>query len=167
MFGESACVDTRGDDPWLQHGLHRQHGCERGPSRTSNESRRNRGRCAMGYRRIWAASERAHPNRRLDGRSVWAQRMFLFGTTVFALASCACGVAPNIRDLVMARAVQGLGAAFLVPGSLSIISASFSEQEPWPCHWNMVWLHGDGHGCGTGPGRMVDRARFLALGILH
>ena len=36
---------------------------------------------------------------------------------------------PNIRQLVIARAVQGLGAAFLVPGSLSIISASFGEQE--------------------------------------
>lgn len=57
------------------------------------------------------------------------RRMFLAGVTVFAAASAACGMASNIRELVTARAVQGLGAAFLVPGSLSIISASFSESE--------------------------------------
>jgi EmrB/QacA subfamily drug resistance transporter len=57
------------------------------------------------------------------------RRMFLFGVTVFAIASAACGLAPNVRGLVIARAVQGVGAAFLVPGSLSIISASFSEHD--------------------------------------
>src|SRR6202171_284539 len=56
------------------------------------------------------------------------RRIFLVGVTVFAVASVGCGLAPNIRQLVLARAVQGLGAAFLVPGSLSIISASFSEK---------------------------------------
>jgi len=49
--------------------------------------------------------------------------------TVFAVASGGCGLAPNIHQLVLARAVQGLGAAFLVPGSLSIISSSFGEKE--------------------------------------
>jgi EmrB/QacA subfamily drug resistance transporter len=57
------------------------------------------------------------------------RRMFLAGVTVFAIASAGCGLAANIEHLVIARAVQGCGAAFLVPGSLSIISASFSEQE--------------------------------------
>jgi EmrB/QacA subfamily drug resistance transporter len=57
------------------------------------------------------------------------KRMFLLGVTVFAIASVGCGLATNIRDLVIARSVQGLGAAFLVPGSLSIISASFSESK--------------------------------------
>jgi EmrB/QacA subfamily drug resistance transporter len=57
------------------------------------------------------------------------RRMFLAGVTVFAIASAGCGLVLTIHQLVIARAVQGLGAAFLVPGSLSIISASFSEQE--------------------------------------
>ncbi len=57
------------------------------------------------------------------------RRMFLIGVAVFAVASVGCGLAPNIHELVLARAVQGLGAAFLVPGSLSIISASFQEKE--------------------------------------
>ena len=57
------------------------------------------------------------------------RKMFLFGVAVFAMASVGCGFALNIRQLVIARCVQGLGAAFLVPGSLSIISASFSEEN--------------------------------------
>jgi EmrB/QacA subfamily drug resistance transporter len=57
------------------------------------------------------------------------RNVFLIGVIVFALASAACGLAPNIRLLIVARALQGLGAALLVPGSLAIISNSFSENE--------------------------------------
>ena len=53
--------------------------------------------------------------------------MFLVGVGIFTAASIACGFASNIEQLVIARSVQGVGAAFLVPGSLSIISASFDE----------------------------------------
>src|ERR1700735_1401092 len=53
--------------------------------------------------------------------------VFLVGVGIFAAASVACGLASNIQQLVIARSGQGLGAAFLVPGSLSIISASFDE----------------------------------------
>jgi EmrB/QacA subfamily drug resistance transporter len=63
------------------------------------------------------------------GDAFGRKRMFLLGVTVFAAASVACAVAVNIRELVIARAVQGFGAAFLVPGSLSIISASFPESK--------------------------------------
>src|SRR6266581_2951775 len=56
------------------------------------------------------------------------RRMFLVGVGIFAAASIACGFASNIQQLVIARSVQGVGAAFLVPGSLSIISACFDEQ---------------------------------------
>jgi EmrB/QacA subfamily drug resistance transporter len=54
--------------------------------------------------------------------------MFLVGVGIFAGASIACGLASNIQQLVIARSVQGVGAAFLVPGSLAIISASFDEK---------------------------------------
>jgi EmrB/QacA subfamily drug resistance transporter len=57
------------------------------------------------------------------------RRIFLLGIVIFALASGACGLAGNIRQLIVARAFQGCGAALLVPGSLAIISNSFSEQE--------------------------------------
>src|SRR6266567_2864961 len=56
------------------------------------------------------------------------RRMFLVGVGIFAAASIACGFAANIQQLVIARSIQGVGAAFLVPASLSIISASFDEQ---------------------------------------
>src|SRR5947209_9239047 len=57
------------------------------------------------------------------------RRVFLAGVGVFALASIGCGLAQSIRELVIARSIQGIGAAFLVPGSLSIISASFDEKS--------------------------------------
>src|SRR5204863_2288930 len=57
------------------------------------------------------------------------RRVFLLGVVIFAVASGLCGFAGNIRQLIAARAIQGFGAALLVPGSLAIISNSFSEQE--------------------------------------
>ena len=54
--------------------------------------------------------------------------MFLVGVGIFTASSVACGFASNIQQLVIARSFQGIGAAFLVPGSLSIISASFDEK---------------------------------------
>lgn len=57
------------------------------------------------------------------------RRVFLIGVALFAVASTWCGLAPDIHQLIVARAVQGLGAAMLVPGSLAIISSSFPENE--------------------------------------
>ncbi len=55
--------------------------------------------------------------------------MFLIGVGIFAVASIACGFSLDIQQLVIARSIQGVGAAFLVPGSLSIISASFAANK--------------------------------------
>src|SRR5437764_10901847 len=57
------------------------------------------------------------------------RQVFLIGVALFALASAACGLAGSIHQLIAARALQGLGAALLVPGSLAIISSSFSEDQ--------------------------------------
>src|SRR3984893_7065209 len=57
------------------------------------------------------------------------RRLYLLGVAVFALASLWCGLAPSITQLIAARALQGLGGALLVPGSLAIIGASFSERS--------------------------------------
>jgi EmrB/QacA subfamily drug resistance transporter len=54
---------------------------------------------------------------------------FILGVAIFALASAACGIASSIHLLIIARSVQGAGAALLVPGSLAIISASFDEKS--------------------------------------
>lgn len=57
------------------------------------------------------------------------KRLFLIGVGVFALASAWCGLAPDIAQLIIARGLQGIGGALLVPGSLAIISASFPPER--------------------------------------
>ena len=57
------------------------------------------------------------------------RRIFSTGVALFTLASIWCGLAPNVTHLIAARAVQGIGGAMLVPGSLAIISASFPKEE--------------------------------------
>jgi MFS family permease len=57
----------------------------------------------------------------------YGRRIFLLGVTIFTLASMACGLSLTPGQLIVARAVQGVGGALLVPGSLAIIGASFSE----------------------------------------
>ena len=53
------------------------------------------------------------------------RRVFLIGVIWFAVTSAACGLAPSIDLLIVARALQGVGGALLTPGSLALISASF------------------------------------------
>ena len=55
--------------------------------------------------------------------------IFLIGVFVFAAASAWCGLTATISQLITARAIQGIGAALLVPGSLALISASFPEDR--------------------------------------
>ena len=57
------------------------------------------------------------------------RRLFVIGMVIFTLASICCGFAPNLAVLLLARAIQGLGGALLVPGSLAIISGAFSDQQ--------------------------------------
>lgn len=63
------------------------------------------------------------------GDSVGRRGMFLAGVAVFAAASVGCGFSSTITSLVIWRCVQGIGAAFLVPGSLAIITASFDGKS--------------------------------------
>jgi EmrB/QacA subfamily drug resistance transporter len=63
------------------------------------------------------------------GDHLGRRRVFSAGVVLFAAASVACGVAPGAVPLIAARAVQGVGAALLVPGSLSLISAAYVEKE--------------------------------------
>jgi EmrB/QacA subfamily drug resistance transporter len=63
------------------------------------------------------------------GDQIGRKRVFLFGVALFTIASILCGVATSARALITARALQGIGAAFLVPGSLAIISATFDDAD--------------------------------------
>ncbi len=57
------------------------------------------------------------------------RRVFTVGVGAFAIASALCGVAPTTGALIVARALQGVGAAMLVPGSLALLSATIREHD--------------------------------------
>ncbi|MEX2196753.1 MAG: MFS transporter [Thermoleophilaceae bacterium] len=57
------------------------------------------------------------------------RRMFLVGVVAFAASSAAIGLAPTQGWLVAGRALQGVGAAFMMPGTLSIITNAFPPEE--------------------------------------
>jgi EmrB/QacA subfamily drug resistance transporter len=57
------------------------------------------------------------------------RKIFTAGVLIFSAASAWCGLAPSIKHLIAARAIQGIGGALLVPGSLALISSNFSENE--------------------------------------
>src|SRR5204862_3336020 len=65
------------------------------------------------------------------------RRVYALGIALFTLASIACGLAPSVRWLILARSIQGVGGALLVPGALALISASFEPAQrgratgPW------------------------------------
>ncbi|WP_425038831.1 MFS transporter [Primorskyibacter sp. S187A] len=56
-------------------------------------------------------------------------RVFGGGITLFVLASMACAAAPSAESLIAARAIQGIGAAFMVPGSLAVLNRAFPKEE--------------------------------------
>ena len=95
------------------------------------------------------------------------RRVFVIGVVWFAVASLACGLAPNVQTLVAARAVQGVGGALLVPGSLAILQSSFRPQDRMRAigAWSGLARH-------RGGGRAVPRwlpdpDGRLALGLPH
>jgi EmrB/QacA subfamily drug resistance transporter len=57
------------------------------------------------------------------------RRVFMIGTVIFCTASVSCAMSTAANALIAARAVQGIGAALLVPGSLALVSAAFPEAE--------------------------------------
>jgi EmrB/QacA subfamily drug resistance transporter len=57
------------------------------------------------------------------------RRIFAIGILLFTVASILCGLAPNVNVLIFMRAIQGIGGALMIPGSLAIISASFDSKQ--------------------------------------
>src|SRR5438552_14583260 len=57
------------------------------------------------------------------------RKVFAAGVALFSAASGWCGLAPNVHELILARGLQGIGGALLVPGSLALISANFSQER--------------------------------------
>src|SRR5450631_4548616 len=68
------------------------------------------------------------------GDRIGAKRVFMTGFAIFTAASVGCALAPDATVLIAARAVQGLGAAILVPNSLALLShADPDEMTARPC----------------------------------
>jgi EmrB/QacA subfamily drug resistance transporter len=57
------------------------------------------------------------------------RKIFLLGVILFAIGSAWCGMVGSVDALILARGIQGIGAAFLVPGSLSLISAAYPAAQ--------------------------------------
>lgn len=57
------------------------------------------------------------------------KKIFMIGVVIFSLSSLWCGLSPDINQLIIARAFQGVGSALLVPGSLAIITSCFKQEK--------------------------------------
>ena len=96
------------------------------------------------------------------------RRMFLTGLSIFALASVGCGLAPDVGILVLARAIQGVGAALLIPCSLAIIGATFDESELGAAIG--TWSGASAMAAGGGPllgGWLVDHLSWRAIFLIN
>src|SRR5512138_1876340 len=86
------------------------------------------------------------------------RRVFAIGVALFGAASLGCAASRGVHALIAARALQGVGAALLVPGSLALISAAFPERERGPAIG--TWSGFSGITAALGPvlgGYLVDR----------
>jgi DHA2 family methylenomycin A resistance protein-like MFS transporter len=63
------------------------------------------------------------------GDRIGAKRVFMAGFAIFTAASVACALAPMATVLIMARGIQGLGAALLVPNSLALLSHAYPDDK--------------------------------------
>jgi EmrB/QacA subfamily drug resistance transporter len=63
------------------------------------------------------------------GDRLGRKRVFLGGIGVFLLGSFLCGIAPNVASLIAARALQGVGAAFLVPASVALLIGAYPPER--------------------------------------
>ena len=80
-----------------------------------------------------------------------ARRMYLAGVGLFALASALCGLAPEVVTLVAARALQGVGAAVMLPCSLSLINHATQHDAPLRVRAVGLWTASGSIGLAAGP----------------
>lgn len=94
--------------------------------------------------------------------------VFMLGVGGFALASIVCGIAPGISVLVVARTIQGVGAALLIPCSLALIGAAFDEKERGAAIG--IWAGASAIAAGAAPllgGWLVDHASWRAIFLIN
>ncbi len=95
------------------------------------------------------------------------KRVFLYGLGIFTLSSLACALAGSLTQLVVARVVQGVGAAAMTPASLAIVDASFVEEDRSQAVG--AWASGSALAAGLGPflgGWLVDAVDWRWVFVL-
>jgi EmrB/QacA subfamily drug resistance transporter len=96
------------------------------------------------------------------------KRFFMTGLVVFVLGSLACGLSQSTGELIAFRAFQGLGAAMLLPGTLSIITATFSGKERGAAIG--IWAAMSGLAIAVGPligGWLVEHVNWQSIFFIN
>ena len=95
------------------------------------------------------------------GDRVGAKRVFVAGFAIFTLASLGCALATTVPILIAARAIQGVGAAMLIPNSLALLNHSYhgERERAWAVG---VWAAGASFSITAGP--LVGGALIAAVG---
>lgn len=93
----------------------------------------------------------------------------LAGFALFGVGSLCCGVAPEVGSLIAGRAVTGLGAAFVIPASLAILSSAYPDHKErayaigvWASCNGLAWLFGPT----TAGGLVVDYLSWRGIFLL-
>jgi MFS transporter, DHA2 family, methylenomycin A resistance protein len=98
------------------------------------------------------------------------RRMFMLGLAVFTAASVLCGLAPGPGSLVATRALQGVGAAALVPSSLALLSLG-CNGDPARRAWGVaLWTAAGSVGLAAGPllgGALVDLLGWRSIFLVN
>ena len=97
------------------------------------------------------------------------RRIFLWGLALFTAASAMCGLAPNLEMLIVGRSLQGIGAAALLPLSLTILTATFTENAErtkaigiWSAVSALAMVVGPGLG-----GYLIDAVGWQSIFIVN
>jgi EmrB/QacA subfamily drug resistance transporter len=94
--------------------------------------------------------------------------MFVTGVAVFAAASLLCGAAPDVGMLIAARALQGIGAALLIPCSLALIGAAYAENERGAAIG--IWSGASAIAAGVAPllgGVLIDHSSWRVIFLIN
>jgi DHA2 family methylenomycin A resistance protein-like MFS transporter len=103
------------------------------------------------------------------GDRIGLRRMFLFGTSVFTVASAACAAAPSIVVLIAARVVQGVGAAALLPATLALIPYLFRDRAG-QARAAVIWVGIGAGAVALGPligGLLIDAFGWRSVFVIN
>ena len=104
------------------------------------------------------------------GDRLGARRAYVGGFALFVLASIGCGLAPNAPALITARAIQGIGAAFLVPSSLSLLTHACGSDQAVRGRAISLWTAAASVALAAGPilgGNLVDTVGWRSIFLVN